>query len=235
MKGYYSPLKAGHESKYDDKPRMELLECVTGDCKRVLEVGCGTGATGALVKQTFPGAWYAGLEIDEKAADIARARLDQVITGNLETLDIEKAGLSRESFDLIICADVLEHLYDPWKALHRLRDFLRPGGKVLASIPNTQNIHLIQHLAAGHWTYSDFGLLDATHIRFFTLGEIVKLFHGTGYTIINCGNRLEAPIEKEGWPRDLDYGQLVLRNVSFEDANKLFTIQYLILAQKNEQ
>ena len=76
------------------------------------------------------------------------------------------------------------------------------------------------------------GLLDATHIRFFTLREIVKLFSGTGYEIVGTTSILQRQLETDGWPRDLEFGRLVLKNVSMEEAKLLFTFQYLVIARK---
>jgi len=229
---YYSPLKAEYAAKYDDNPRMDLIESIKEAHGKVLEIGCGAGATGLLVKQKFPDTIYVGLELNEKAADIAKTRLDKVITANIEQANLEQFGIEKGSFDMIICADVLEHLYDPWKVLHTLRDYLKPNGKVLASIPNTQNIGLILQLLSGNWTYMKYGLLDATHIRFFTLKEIYTLFSSTGYQIINWHSILQRNIEQERWPKDIDFGRIVLRDVTKEEAIMFYTFQYIVIAQK---
>lgn len=232
MKDYYSPLKIAYSIKYDDKPRSDLIDFITGAPERVLEIGCGAGATGALVKQKYPDTQYIGVEIEEEAATIARTRLNKVIQVNIEQVTIEQLAVEQESFDLIVCADVLEHLYDPWKVLYTLRDCLKPDGKIIASIPNTQNIGLILNLLNGNWTYEKYGLLDATHIRFFTLNEIFRLFSGTGYKVIDCDSILQTNLEEDGWPRDMDFGKFVLRQVTKEEASKLFTFQYIVVAQK---
>jgi len=232
MPDYHSPLSTDYQAKYDDAPRRDLVSLITESPGSVLEIGCGTGATGALIKKKFSGTWYVGGEIDEGAAVIAQRRLDRAFAGNIEQIDLREYGLAKESFDLIICADVLEHLYDPWRVVRVLRDYLKPAGCLLASIPNAQNINLILHLLNGHWTYSKHGLLDATHIRFFTLSEIVKLFSGTGYEIVRCANNLQQEPEGEGWPRDLALGRVLLRDISREEAERLYTFQYLIIARK---
>lgn len=232
MPDYYSPLSADYQAKYDDAPRRDLVSLITESPGSVLEIGCGTGATGALIKQKFTDTWYVGMEIDEGAAVIAQRRLDRVFAGNIEQVDLADYGLTKESFDLIICGDVLEHLYDPWRVIRLLRDYLKPKGCVLASIPNAQNIHLILHLLNGNWTYAKHGLLDATHIRFFTLSEIVKLFSGTGYEIVRCANILQQQPEGDGWPRNLELGRVLLRNICREEAERLYTFQYLIVARK---
>jgi SAM-dependent methyltransferase len=232
MRDYSSPLNVHYGTKYDDAPRKDLVELITEPPGAVLELGCGAGATGALIRQRFAGTRYVGIELDQDAAAIARRRLDGVIVANVEQIDLGECGLERESFDLIICGDVLEHLYDPWKVLHVLRDYLKPEGKLLASIPNTQNIGVILHLLNGNWTYMEHGLLDATHIRFFTLREIFKLFSGTGYEIVRYASIPQRQVEIEGWPKDLEFGRLVIKNVGMEEAKLLYTFQYLVIARK---
>ncbi len=233
MKDYISPLKIDHGAKYDDKPRTELIDLIMETPQRVLEIGCGAGATGLALKQKFQDIEYVGVEPDEGAAKIAQTRLDRVICSDIEKVQLDTFGLTKEYFDLIICADVLEHLYDPWKILFALRNNLVPDGKIFASIPNIQHINIINNLINGNWTYSKYGVLDATHIRFFTLSEIAKMFSDTGYKMIQLS--YADPPEVEGvekWPTDMDFGKVVLKNVTKGEATRLFVLQYLIIAQK---
>ncbi|MEW6188003.1 MAG: class I SAM-dependent methyltransferase [Thermodesulfobacteriota bacterium] len=232
MNTFYSPLAYQHEEKYDDKPRLDILELFPGDCRKVLEIGCGTGATGAVIKEKIQGLYYVGLEVDENAVKIAETRLDKVLAIDLGEIRPDSLPLPQESFDLLIAADVLEHLYDPWRVMDVLRLFLKSDGKVVLSIPNTQNIHLITNLVQGNWNYEKYGLLDATHIRFFTLKEIEKLLIGAGYHILRVSNQLQTPLDNHTFPLDITIANLVLKNISREEAQKLFTFQYLILAEK---
>lgn len=233
MKDYLSPLKTDHGAKYDDKPRTELIDLITETPQRVLEIGCGAGATGLALKQKFQDIEYVGVEPDEGAAKIAQTRLDRVIFSDIEKVQLDTFGLTKEYFDLIICADVLEHLYDPWKILFALRNNLVPDGRILASIPNIQHISIINNLLNGNWTYSKYGLLDATHIRFFTLSEITKMFSDTGYKMIQLSHAVQPEVEGvKKWPTDLDFGKVVLKNVTKDEASRLFVFQYFIIAQK---
>ena len=232
MKSYYSPLNFDHQDKYDDRPRTDLLNLIPEPCKHILEIGCGTGATGSLLKSKNPNLVYVGLEIDEQAARTAGTRLDKVITADVEKMPGNQWPFETESFDLIIAADVLEHLYDPWRVLHLLRSLLKRDGKILLSLPNTQNINLIANLVQGNWTYEKFGLLDATHIRFFTWHEIEKLIQGTGYRILKTVSQLQAVLDGQPYPLDITIDNLVLKNIDREEAQRLFTFQYLILAEK---
>ena len=233
MKDYLSPLKTGYNAKYDDKPRTELIDLIKESPHRVLEIGCGAGATGMALKQKYQDIEYVGVEPDEGAAEIAQTRLDRVISSDIEKIQLDTFGLSKEYFDLIICADVLEHLYDPWKILFALRNNLVPDGRILASIPNIQHISVINSLLNGHWTYTKYGLLDATHIRFFTLSEIIKMFSDTGYKMIQLSHAAQPEVEGvKKWPADLDFGKIALKNVTKDEASRIFFFFFFIIAQK---
>jgi 2-polyprenyl-3-methyl-5-hydroxy-6-metoxy-1,4-benzoquinol methylase len=233
MKDYISPLKTDYGSKYDDTPRTELLQLITEVPQRVFEIGCGSGATGLVFKQKFQGLEFVGLEPEEKAAQIAQTRLDKVIVSDIEKVELDTLGLKKGYFDIIICADVLEHLYDPWKTLFNLRDYLKANGEVIASIPNVQNIDIVAGLVNGNWTYKKSGILDATHIRFFTLSEIVKMFSATGYKVIKCSRGIKPELERiKEWPTDINMGKVVLKDVTREEAANFFAFQYFIIAQK---
>ncbi len=100
---------------------MDLMDLIPETCNQILEIGCGTGATGAVIKKRKPDGYYVGLEIDERASRIAQTRLDKVVTADIEKTHPDQLNLERDFFDLLIAADVLEHLYNPW----RVMDFLR--------------------------------------------------------------------------------------------------------------
>jgi hypothetical protein len=105
--------------------------------------------------------------------------------------------------------------------------------EVIASIPNVQHINNIINLMNGNWRYNvNGGLLDATHVRFFTLNEIVKMFNGTGYDIINCSGA-DPKLKSDKWPTDFDFGTFVLKNVTEKEASKFGVFQYFIIAQRN--
>lgn len=229
---YVSPLMEQYADKYSDNPRTDLLGLIGPHIRSVLEIGCGAGATGEAVKRSRPGITYVGVDLEPSAVARARTRLDRAVVANLDHASLEDYDIRKSSFDLIICADILEHLYDPWKTLAVLREYLTPRGELLASIPNIQNIQVIDNLARGFWTYTRYGILDATHIRFFTLNGILKLFEGTGYTIEQCLSKCVPEMPPDAtWPRDYQFGNLVIRNVDQHQALQLHTFQYLVLAR----
>lgn len=145
----------------------------------VLEVGCDCGGTLVEIKNRYPNAKVYGSEINEKAAEIA-GHFAQVTVNNIENKDLT---FPKETFHYIIFGDVLEHLHDPLETLIYCRDFLRKDGCIIASIPNLMHISVMEELLQGDFTYTETGLLDKTHIHFFTYNEIVRMFCKAGYTI----------------------------------------------------
>lgn len=158
---------------------IRLLENPKTQALTVLEIGCACGATLLKIKNEYPQARLYGIELNEQAALSAKLFADVIAA------DIEKTTLpyEEEYFDYVILADVLEHLTDPWKALENIRPHLKPGGQILASIPNIMHFSVLRSLLQGNWTYEEAGILDKTHLRFFTLNEIQKLFTSTGYHV----------------------------------------------------
>jgi len=232
MINYYSPLKSGCVTEYGDNPRNELIDLIKVVPEQIFEIGCGSGATGMAIKQKFPDAKYIGIDSNKDAAEIARTRLDKVIVSDIDKVPLDTFGLEKGCFDLIICADILEHLYDPWKIINDLRGYLTADGKILASIPNVQYIEHIVSVLDGNWKYEDHGLMDATHIRFFTLNEIIKMFNGTGYNITHCSGISNPKMNSDTWPNDFDFGKFVLKNITKEEASKFSVLQYLLIAKK---
>jgi len=167
-------------SEYFHGQRSDVADLVPVNCQRVLDVGCGYGGLGRNlhargVAQIF------GVEINPDAA----SHLNDIYT-DYWIGDVEQVLLpvTTAAFDCIVFADVLEHLRDPWCTLKRYLHWLKPGGYVVASIPNVRNLALLYNLAIrGRWRYEESGLLDRTHLRFFTRGEIHELFTSAGLEI----------------------------------------------------
>lgn len=144
----------------------------------VLEVGCDLGATLYEIQDTFPGCTTYGIDINEAAVKIAK-HLTQAEYGNIDELTIPFG----EKFDYIIFGDVLEHLRHPEEVVAMCRGLLKEGGRIIASIPNVMHISVMEELIEGRFRYQDVGLLDRTHIHFFTYYEIMELFRKTGYKV----------------------------------------------------
>lgn len=204
---------------------------------RVLDIGCAGGRFGELLKEKYPGVYVAGIETHTSAAALASTRLDHVIQKPIEAVDFAAEGIADGSLDVIVLADVLEHLYDPWRTLARLKPLLGPNGYLLVSVPNARNLGLISLLAdRGVFPYSEAGLLDITHIRFYTASELNRMLVETGYKMevgsFNLDGRFEAAYERNK-NRDkvtLQAGRLSLTNLSSDDVLELCTWQWLARA-----
>jgi 2-polyprenyl-3-methyl-5-hydroxy-6-metoxy-1,4-benzoquinol methylase len=166
---------------YYSQQRPEVLGFIPPSARRILDVGCGEGGFGAQVKRKL-GATVWGIELMPSIADRARERLDRVIAGDI--LD-QLEQLPDGYFDCITFNDVLEHLIDPYRVLRAVKLKLSPSGVVVASIPNIRFLrNLFNLVVRGDWRYEDAGILDKTHVRFFTKKSIKSMFESLGYRII---------------------------------------------------
>jgi len=142
-----------------------LMVELIGGSKRVLDVGCATGYLARALRDRDCS--VSGLEFDPVAAEEARPHLDTLVVGNAEEIDLLEA-FGEQRFDVVVFGDVLEHLRDPLAVLRSARRLLDDGGSVVASIPNVAHGSLRLALMAGRFDYQPLGLLDSTHLRFFT-------------------------------------------------------------------
>ena len=236
---YNNPLKQNKKNSYYGFARPEVVEGIIKNkipAGKVLEIGCAGGATGKYLKERLSVQYYVGIDISPEAADIAKKHLDKIIVANIEETDLaSEYGLKRGEFDLLLSLDVLEHLYNPWDALADLSSYVKPGGYVVASLPNIQNITIVQDLIKGIWQYQDAGILDATHLRFFTLDEAKKMFSGAGLAIKSIEHVLNpsldmAKLNESG--NKYHEGNLEIANLNKNELIHLFTYQYILIAQK---
>lgn len=174
-------LANGVSKGYYNVERVEMLPFIPTGARCFLELGCGAGAFGALVRRTYPGAHVTGVEIHEESAHLARDRIDLVMEQPIEQA-IE--GITDQSIDCVVCNDVLEHLVDPWLVLRQLRRVLRPNGAVVSSLPNVRHFPVFKsYLMGADWKYEKMGVLDRTHLRFFTRKSIARMFEECGYSV----------------------------------------------------
>lgn len=204
---------------------------------KVLDVGCFCGGSGRWIKQKFPGAEVIGIEMLPKAAEVAAPDYDKVIVSTFENVDFEAEGLKHGSVDAIIAADVLEHLYNPWQALQRLKPLLAPGGAIYISLPNVRNLNILNALAKGEWQYAGAGILDVTHIRFFTKKQALEMLEQTGWQAteirINPDPRLVPAFEGKDLSQiqNIELDNLKLTGLSQEDVLELLALQLFIRAE----
>jgi 2-polyprenyl-3-methyl-5-hydroxy-6-metoxy-1,4-benzoquinol methylase len=163
----------------DTDPTLRAELDLIPDGQRVLEIGTAAGhVTRALAEKGCP---VVGVEMDVKQAAQAAPFCRRLVVGNIEELDLDQEV--PDVFDVVLCGDVLEHLQDPGAVLQKLLRRLAPNGYLVVSIPNIAHASVRLSLLGGQFGYTPCGLLDATHLRFFTLASIVGLFNDNGLKI----------------------------------------------------
>ncbi len=210
-------------ARYFDDYNPDLLPLIPPDAKVILEVGCGAGRLCEAYRRINPKVEWRGIEANREAATQAYDRGIEIIAEDAETCPVYDIGrLSEESTDCLIFGDVLEHLHDPWAVLKKLGRLVKPGGQVIASIPNVQHYSVILALLRGRWQYGPEGLLDWTHLRFFTLHSIKAMFERAGLDIFEIRGRQIDSDELGDW-------QEVLKRITVPDlATQSSVYQYLV-------
>ncbi len=169
--------------------RTDIAEHVVCGKHRVLDVGCAAGILGEYLKQQGCASKVVGIEINAHVAKEAATKLDHVLCADLNhaaVIDVLN-DFDKASFDYIICADVLEHLVDPWETLADLAVFLKPGGRLVLSLPNVQHWSVwVPLILMGRWKYREAGILDRTHLRFFTRATSRELVVRANLQVIEC-------------------------------------------------
>ncbi len=155
----------------------KLLRLV-GYGKRVLELGTALG-TMTKILQEAQGCTVVGVERNPETAAIASAWCEKMVVGDIENLDL--AETTGGNFDVILAADILEHLVDPWRCLEKLTPLLRPAGYLVISVPNVAHVSLLAALLQGRFPYRAKGLLDFAHLRFFTRADLEEMLLACGF------------------------------------------------------
>ncbi|HOQ89106.1 MAG TPA: methyltransferase domain-containing protein, partial [Candidatus Hydrogenedentes bacterium] len=224
-----SPIQSlcerGKHHLYYEAPRTELLQYIPAEAKKILDVGCATGVFGEILKKQRPKCMVFGIELNPNAAATAQNRLDQVIIGDIEELDLPA---SFSNFDCVVCADVLEHLRNPAAALRKLAARLAPNGRIVISVPNAQFYEVPAMLSSGNWTYAWAGIMDETHRQFFTKRNLEDLFQQAelDWLVIeplSSANENLFPLPED---RTVRLGRVTLTDLSDAEYQCLRTYQY---------
>ncbi|MEA2653880.1 MAG: hypothetical protein QOI37_1107 [Chloroflexota bacterium] len=165
------------QAEYYDRDRAGFLDWVGGQHQRILDVGCGAGSNAPWYRR-HGAREIVGIEVDAQSAEHAATRFDRVVMEPVETAISQLDG----PFDLIVCADVLEHLVDPWTVVDELRRLSGPSTILAVSMPNIRFIGAIARIAIGSgFRYEEEGIFDSTHLRFFTPGDLDRLLSKGGW------------------------------------------------------
>lgn len=198
--------------------RTEIINLIPANAVKILDIGCSSGDVGLSIKKR--GACeITGIEIDNEKAKIASSKLDKVIVGDVETIDPQ---LKEGYFDCIIFADVLEHLREPSEVLKKYSHYLKEDGSFIISIPNVRHIKVLFYLAIlGEWRYEPFGIMDRTHMRFFTLKSFRRLMQEAQVITVSTDRIFSLK------------GSRIFNLLTLGLFKDLLTAQYLFLAKKH--
>ena len=226
-KDYPSFEDFAEESLNQNSSYKKMLHLI-GENKRVIDFGCATGYLAKLLNQK--GCIVTGVDINPDAAKVAEEYCDQVVVADLDFVSITER-LPKEEFDVAIFGDVLEHLRNPWRILEETKSLLKSDGYVVASIPNIAHGAVRLALLQGRFEYEQFGILDNTHLRFFTRDTVEELFDKSGY-LVEAVERTKHPIffESTAIPKVNinDFKPEILQEV--ETSSEAETLQFVIRA-----
>lgn len=212
-------------NKYYSHIRTDLVDLIPVGNHRILEIGCAEGLTGSELKKSGRASEVVGIEYVSDIAEIAKNNLDHVLCGDIEMISFDTNLLKSQSFDYILCGDVLEHLKDPWSQVDRLEGLLKPGGRIIASLPNVRYWKVSMGLLfTGRWQYVEQGILDKTHLRFFVKDSVISLM-----------SRPELKIESissQGTARKYGYFSWVINLMTFKLLEDLLSVKYTVVASK---
>jgi 2-polyprenyl-3-methyl-5-hydroxy-6-metoxy-1,4-benzoquinol methylase len=220
-----SSLKAARVTAYEN-PRPAIQRRVSADTRRVLDLGCSSGAVGAAIRSRT-GAEVVGVELDEHYAQRARERLNRVIVADIEEL-AGRPELAAElgEFDCLIAGDVLEHTRDPWTCLRHYASLLAPGGTAIVSLPNVRFWETFWQLGwRGDWPRRSEGIFDRDHLRWFTVRTGLELVEQAGL----------CPVAVDPYHRirpNSSRGDRIAALLGHTPLRAFFIFQFLIVARR---
>ena len=207
--------------EYFTSARPEMLEFIPETAKKILDAGCGAGEFASTIKKRAECEVW-GFELNENQANDAGKKIDKVICGDIEAKSSE---VPDKYFDCIIFNDVLEHLKDPYSLLEKAKEKLTPGGCVVSSIPNVRYHKTLKGiLFKKDFKYTDSGVMDRTHLRFFTKKSIIEMFEKAGYKVEMI----------KGLQKSKNVGLHLLNILTLGALSDTFYLQYAITAKPKQ-
>jgi 2-polyprenyl-3-methyl-5-hydroxy-6-metoxy-1,4-benzoquinol methylase len=221
-------------AQYPDFANPELLEKIPLHAATILDVGCAQGALGADYLRRNPRARVLGIDLDPVAAEVAASRIAEVFCG-----DVEQTPMPfdvPEGIDCIVYGDVLEHMVDPWKLLAAQVPYLKPDGTVLVCMPNVEHWMMVAKLMTGSFDYEEMGLLDRTHLRWFTPRTMAAALVEAGLVLSDCTPR-PVPLREQGqkFIEAIAPGLAAIGVDPAEFANRAMPMQYIWRARRSAQ
>lgn len=217
-------IPSNNKSEYYSNARLDLFPFIPKDAKRILDIGCASGHTGLKIKER-QNCKIQGIEINEKAAQEAAKYLDGVICAPVETA---LPTLPNHEYDCVLILDVIEHLVSPEQVLLQVHEKISQDGHLVICVPNIGHWTIIQDLLEGRWDYKDQGILDRTHLRFFTYDSLVKLITNAGFKIITHGS---TKIKADPPEKILKAIEIISDNPE-RLKNQIQSYQYVMLCKK---
>jgi len=237
---FQEQLNASHQTinQYHHYVNIPLIKWIKHPPHRLVDVGCAAGILGDVIKSKYNGVYVVGIEPNPFVAKFARQYLDVVISEKFESIDLKHYNIPLNSFDTAILSDVIEHVYNPWEMMIKLKSWLAPNAQVLMSVPNIRNFHVMADLFCnGQFQYQSQGLMDVTHIRFFTKQTICQLLMDTGYQLCDIKPIIDETClsiynqSKSSPIMDIELGQISIKNIQAEEIEEFCTRQFFIHAE----
>ena len=189
-----NPAFCKHNDSYYTQTKDFLLPLIPSGLEKVLDSGCGSGYFGRRLLELGRAKELTGVEIFEGAAEAAREFYHTVHLGDVELMDLSYSG----SFDLVVCGDILEHLKDPLHILRKAHSWLRDEGFIVCCLPNIRYWKISYKLIVkGDWEYESQGIMDQTHLRFFTARSFKRLLAQAGFLVEREDMRIASGPKQE--------------------------------------
>lgn len=211
-----------HKDNYYGRVRAEIMNYLPDKLDSLLDVGCGNGDTSFYIKNIYKCAYAMGIENNKNAYEKSSKILDRVINVDLDNIK-NLPGLVDIQFNCILFLDILEHLKDPQFLLNESRKILKRDGTIIISIPNIRHYSILYDLIVKNdWVYQETGILDKTHMRFFTLNSMKRMIKDSGYKIIDYKSNKSHNKKFQ-----------IINNIFFKKFNKFSDFQYIFKCKKN--
>lgn len=207
----------------------DLLRFMDRAFETVVEVGCSSGALARVYRERYPEVRYLGVEIEPERAQMARQFCNLVVCSDIESLPGPEWDALFPS-DCWVFGDTLEHMKDPWAVLARVRARISPAGRVVACIPNAQHWSVQVRLATGLFRYEDLGLLDRTHLRWFTRVTMTEMFQSAGFAVSGMFPRIFDEPAKDSFLPSIRSLAVAAGADPESAARDSLPLQYVILA-----